>query len=53
MSDVLENKIRNAINWDAVWAEDDALPVVAEIFDKIVSARLKTRLATFVKGFAL
>jgi hypothetical protein len=37
MTDALENKIRNAIDWDSVWTEDDALPVLGEIFDDIVS----------------
>jgi hypothetical protein len=42
MSNALENKIRSAINWNAVWREDDALPVVAEIFDDIVSVLKRT-----------
>jgi len=36
-TDSLESKIRKAINWASVWTEDDAFPVVAEMFDDIVT----------------
>jgi hypothetical protein len=42
MSSSLENKIRAAINWNNVWAEDDAVPVVSDIFDVIVSVLKQT-----------
>ena len=38
MSDDTEDKIRNAINFANVWRFDDAIPIVAEIFDRIVDA---------------
>ena len=34
----IEKKIRDAINWTTVWSEDDAIPVVAELFDGIAGA---------------
>ena len=37
MANTFKKKIRGAINWNAVWTEDDAVPVVSEIFDNIVS----------------
>jgi len=43
MSNVFENKLRNAIDRSTLWIEDDALPVVALIFDDIVSALKQTR----------
>jgi hypothetical protein len=36
-SDVLETKIRQAIKWTSVWVEDDAIPVLGDIFDEIVA----------------
>jgi hypothetical protein len=42
MADVLENKIRAAINWTTVWMEDDAVPVVGEIFDHVVGVLKQT-----------
>jgi hypothetical protein len=42
MVSALEKKIRDAINWTHVWSEDDAIPVVAEIFDGIVDALKRT-----------
>jgi hypothetical protein len=41
-ADVLETKIRKAIRWTAVWAGEDAFPVVGEIFDEIVSVLKQT-----------
>ena len=42
MTKALENKIRAAIDWNAVWTEDDAVPVVGEIFDLIVNTLKQT-----------
>jgi hypothetical protein len=38
----IEKKIRAAINWTTVWSEDDAIPVVAELFDGIVNVLKRT-----------
>jgi hypothetical protein len=42
MANTFKKKIRGAINWNAVWTEDDAVPVVSEIFDNIVSTLKQT-----------
>ena len=39
----IEKKIRAAIDWNAVWSEDDAVPVISEIFDDIVSVLKQTQ----------